>query len=132
MSKIEFKDYYRILNVPRNATDYEIKYMYRKLALQHHPDRNKSKDAEERFKEITEAHSVLSDESKRALYDCYLAYMDLLTNKELRRKERWRVKAKRIVGWIGTIALLLFVLAVVIVLALPWIAIIMPAFERLI
>lgn len=131
MSKIEFKDYYRILNVPRNATDYEIKYMYRKLALERHPDRNRSKDAEEKFKEITEAHSILSDEGKRALYDCYLAYIDLLERKKWKHKQRWKEGAKNVLGWIGTIALMLFIVAVVIVLAFPWISIIIPAIERL-
>lgn len=63
------KDYYEILGVPRNATKDEIKAAYRKLALQYHPDRNKSPDAEEKFKEISEAYAVLSDDEKRAQYD---------------------------------------------------------------
>ncbi|MDJ0274491.1 MAG: DnaJ domain-containing protein [Nitrososphaerota archaeon] len=65
------KDYYEILGVPRNATKEEIKRAYRRLALQWHPDRNKSPEAEERFKEITEAYSVLIDDEKRRLYDLY-------------------------------------------------------------
>jgi len=65
------KDYYEILGVPRNATKEEIKRAYRKLALQYHPDRNKSPDAEEKFKEISEAYAVLSDDEKRRLYDMY-------------------------------------------------------------
>ncbi|MEM2883081.1 MAG: molecular chaperone DnaJ [Nitrososphaerales archaeon] len=63
------KDYYEILGVPRNATKEEIKAAYRKLALQYHPDRNKSPEAEEKFKEISEAYAVLSDDEKRAQYD---------------------------------------------------------------
>ena len=65
------RDYYEVLGVNRGATDQEIKSAYRRLALQHHPDRNPdSKDeAEERFKEITEAYSVLADSDKRAAYD---------------------------------------------------------------
>jgi len=63
------KDYYEILGVKRNATEEEIKKAYRKLALQYHPDRNKSKDAEEKFKTISEAYAVLSDKQKRAQYD---------------------------------------------------------------
>jgi len=63
------RDYYEILNVPRNATKEEIKRAYRKLALKYHPDRNKSPDAEEKFKEISEAYAVLSDDEKRAQYD---------------------------------------------------------------
>lgn len=185
MSKTEFKDYYRILNVPRNATDYEIKYMYRKLALEYHPDRNRSPDAEERFKEITEAHSVLSDESKRVLYDCYLSYLDMLRHLswEKHHKEEVRITKGLIfytfmawllafgsisiafyffnnnqsgsiiaglilssafvatmitmrkwtaLEWIGLITIMLFFLAVVIILLMPWVSIAMPAIERLV
>src|SRR5579871_4481394 len=62
-------DYYEVLGVPRDATKDQIKAAYRKLALQFHPDRNKSPGAEERFKEISEAYAVLSDDAKRAQYD---------------------------------------------------------------
>ena len=65
------KDYYEILGVSRNATQEEIKEAYRKLALKYHPDVNKSKEAEEKFKEITEAYAVLSDPEKRRQYDMY-------------------------------------------------------------
>lgn len=64
------KDYYRILNVPETAPADEIKKAYRKLALKYHPDRTQgNKQAEERFKEISEAHYVLSDEKRRREYD---------------------------------------------------------------
>jgi molecular chaperone DnaJ len=63
------KDYYEILGVSKNAMQDEIKSAYRKLALQYHPDRNKSPDAEGRFKEISEAYAVLSDQEKRSQYD---------------------------------------------------------------
>jgi molecular chaperone DnaJ len=65
------RDYYEVLEVSRGASDQEIKSAYRRLALQHHPDRNPdSKEAsEERFKEITEAYSVLADSDKRSAYD---------------------------------------------------------------
>jgi molecular chaperone DnaJ len=64
------KDYYQVLGVPKNASAAEIKKAYRKLAQQHHPDRNRgNKDAEDRFKEISAAHDVLGDEEKRKQYD---------------------------------------------------------------
>src|SRR3954470_13163571 len=65
-------DFYQTLGVPRNASDADIKLAYRKLAMAHHPDRNNgSKEAEEKFKAITEAYDVLRDGDKRALYDRY-------------------------------------------------------------
>ncbi len=65
-------DYYQTLGLPRSASDDEIKLAYRKLAMQFHPDRNSgSKDAEEKFKALTEAYDVLRDPQKRAAYDRY-------------------------------------------------------------
>ena len=63
------KDYYQILGVSKNATPDEIKRAYRKLALQYHPDRNKTKEAEGKFKEVTKAYEVLSDSQKKQVYD---------------------------------------------------------------
>ncbi len=64
------KDYYAILGVKKNATDEELKTAYRNLAKKYHPDRNKgNKEAENKFKEISEAYAVLSDKEKRAQYD---------------------------------------------------------------
>jgi molecular chaperone DnaJ len=65
----EKRDYYEVLGVPRTASKDEIKDAYRKLAMQYHPDRNKAPDAEEKFKEISEAYAVLSDDEKRQQYD---------------------------------------------------------------
>ena len=64
------RDYYEVLGVSRTSTDQEIKSAYRKLALQYHPDRNPDNpDAEEQFKECSEAYAMLADSEKRARYD---------------------------------------------------------------
>ena len=63
------RDYYEVLGVTRNASESELKSAYRKLALKWHPDRNKEKDAEAKFKEINEAYEVLSNPEKKAKYD---------------------------------------------------------------
>lgn len=63
------KDYYDILGVSKTSSPEEIKKAYRKLALQYHPDRNKTKEAEEKFKEINKAYEVLSNPEKRQTYD---------------------------------------------------------------
>src|SRR5687768_2244614 len=66
---VEYKDYYKILGVPKGASTADVKKAYRKLARQYHPDVNKKPEAEKRFKEINEAHEVLSDPEKRKRYD---------------------------------------------------------------
>lgn len=63
------RDYYEVLGVSKSASKDEIKKAYRKLALKYHPDRNKESDAAERFKEISEAYAVLSNDQKRSQYD---------------------------------------------------------------
>lgn len=66
---MDYKDYYKTLGVSRTASPDDIKKAFRKLAREFHPDRNKAKGAEERFKQINEAHEVLSDPQKRKSYD---------------------------------------------------------------
>ena len=63
------RDYYEVLGVTREASPDEIKRAYRKAALQHHPDRSSEADAEDKFKEASEAYEVLSDPERRTRYD---------------------------------------------------------------
>lgn len=65
------KDFYSLLQIKKNASDEEIKKAYRRLALQYHPDQNQSNEAEEKFKAINEAYSVLSDPAGKRYYDRY-------------------------------------------------------------
>src|SRR3990170_2379237 len=66
------RDYYEVLGVQRTCTLEDLKRVYRKLALEYHPDRNPgNQEAEERFKEVNEAYSVLSDPQRREQYDMY-------------------------------------------------------------
>lgn len=70
-----FRDYYEILGVPKEASSEEIKKVYRRLARQYHPDLNPgNKEAEEKFKDIGEAYEILSDTAKRAQYDQFSRY----------------------------------------------------------
>ncbi len=66
---MQFKDYYEVLGVPRDATAEDIKKAFRKLARKYHPDVSREKDAEARMKDVNEAYAVLSDPEKRAAYD---------------------------------------------------------------
>ena len=66
---MEFKDYYKVMGVARDATEAQIKQAYRKLARKYHPDVSKEPDAEARFKEVGEAYEVLKTPEKRAAYD---------------------------------------------------------------
>src|SRR5918912_4416134 len=75
------EDFYQVLGVKRDAKPEEIKKAYRRLARKYHPDVNPGdKSAEERFKLITEAHDVLSDEKKRKVYDRFGQYSDNLAD----------------------------------------------------
>ncbi len=65
------RDYYEVLGVEKNASQDDIKRSFRKLAFKYHPDRNKAPDAEERFKQISEAYAILSDPEKRQQYDAF-------------------------------------------------------------
>ena len=73
MSYNDSKDYYGVLELPRGATDVEIKKAYRKLAMKYHPDKNPETPMEAacKFQEIGEAYDVLSDKEKRAIFDQY-------------------------------------------------------------
>lgn len=66
---MDYKDYYKILGIARDASQDEIKRVYRRLARKYHPDVSKEKNAEDRFKEVQEAYEVLKDPEKRAAYD---------------------------------------------------------------
>src|SRR5215218_5942941 len=75
------EDFYQVLGVKRDAKPDEIKKAYRRLARKYHPDVNPGdKSAEERFKKITEAHEVLSDEKKRKVYDRFGSYSEQLAD----------------------------------------------------
>jgi curved DNA-binding protein len=85
---MEYKDYYKILGVPKSASEKEIKAAYRRLARKHHPDVNPgNKEAEARFKEIGEAYDVLSDKDKRRRYD--------------QLGENWAAFGRQAQGWPG-------------------------------
>ena len=66
---VKYRDYYEILGIKRAAGQDEVQRAYRKLARKYHPDVNKASNAEEKFKEINEAHEVLKDPEKRKMYD---------------------------------------------------------------
>ena len=63
------KDLYKILNVNKNSSQNDIKKAYKKLAFQYHPDKNSSDDAMEKFKEISEAYEILTNNDKKRIYD---------------------------------------------------------------
>ena len=79
---MEHKDYYKVMGVPREATEKDIKLAYRRLARKYHPDISKEANAEEHFKEVGEAYEVLKDHEKRKVYDQYMS--DLKFNQQSR------------------------------------------------
>ena len=84
---MDFRDYYKVMGVARDATQDEIKRVYRKLARKYHPDVSKEEDAEDRFKEVGEAYEVLKDPEKRAAYDQLGA--DWKSGQEFHRPPNW-------------------------------------------
>uniref|UniRef100_A0A1B6EBZ6 DnaJ homolog subfamily B member 9 n=1 Tax=Clastoptera arizonana TaxID=38151 RepID=A0A1B6EBZ6_9HEMI len=71
ISEAKHDDYYSVLGVSRDASTKDIKRAFRKLAIKYHPDKNKEKEAEEKFKQINEAHEILSDPDRRKQYDLF-------------------------------------------------------------
>lgn len=85
---MKYKDYYEVMGVPRDASQDDIRKVYRKLARKYHPDVSKESDAEERFKELGEAYEVLKDPEKRAAYDQLGS--DWKAGQEFRPPPGWR------------------------------------------
>lgn len=102
---MEFKDYYKVLGVSRNASTDEIKKAYHKLANETHPDKNIGKSAEElskneeRFKEITEAYEVLKNEAKRAIYDYDLRQVERRNRAKYYEEQKKREERKNYENW---------------------------------
>lgn len=92
-----FRDYYEILGIPRDASNEEIKKVYRRLARQYHPDVNPGKkEAEEKFKDIGQAYEILSDPGKRAQYDQYSRFWNQRTrSKQAPQAKNWDRAASR-------------------------------------
>jgi curved DNA-binding protein len=96
---MQFKDYYEVMGVARDASSEQIKHAYRQLARKHHPDVNKAKDAEVRFKELGEAYAVLKDPQKRAAYDQLGA--NWKTGQDFQPPPDWGTRAEREGGGIS-------------------------------
>jgi curved DNA-binding protein CbpA len=99
--RIEMKDYYQILCIEKNASGEDIKKAFRRLALKFHPDRNPANTEvwEEKFKEINEAYSVLSDNVKRKQYDYLLDFARPFSEEvffsQVCKKRRWGCRCRR-------------------------------------
>ena len=103
----EKKSYYEILGIPKGSSKDVIKDAYRKLAMQYHPDRNKSPGAEEKFKEISEAYAVLSDDEKRKQFD-NLGRLDLIKDIVERTFFEGLISIRYFVIWVSALALGIF------------------------
>jgi curved DNA-binding protein len=90
---MEYKDYYKTLNISRDASQEEVKRAYRKLARKYHPDVNKNVDAEVKFKEISEAYEVLKDVEKRKAYDTFGSNWQ--ANQDFRPPPNWNSRYRR-------------------------------------
>jgi curved DNA-binding protein len=90
---MDYKDYYKTLNISRDASQEEVKRAYRKMARKYHPDVNKDVDAEKKFKEISEAYEVLKDVEKRKAYDTFGS--DWRADQEFRPPPNWKSRYRR-------------------------------------
>lgn len=95
IDNVKAKTYYQILELNNDANDEQIKFNYRKLAKQYHPDLNKDPNAEGQFKAIQQAYEVLSEQSKRTNYDAYLKIIELVGQQAINELDEMKVFNER-------------------------------------